>query len=147
MTYPSSGSQNQWGFFSTSTDGPNYAPPIGTATPPPTGQTDPPDAPDATSEAANNFTASWPYVNGEMPATFYTSNLVSAAHDGVAFGSGDEPSPALNVAETTPNPPSGSSYEQQGAVAIANTLAISGSFAGVNPASLAVFNFGAVGNV
>jgi hypothetical protein len=85
--------------------------------------------------------STWEYANGELAATFYTSNLVSAAHDGVAFGGGDEPSPALNVAQTLPAAPSGSSYEQQGAVAISNTLAISESFAGLNPASVAVNNF------
>jgi hypothetical protein len=147
MTYPATGSQNQWGYFSTSTDGPNYAPPIGTAVPPPAGETDPSDAPDATSETANNFTASWPYVNSETPAQFFTSNMVSAMRDGVAFGSGDEPSPALNVSETLPAAPTGAAYEMQGPPAISNTLAISQSFAGVAPSAIQVFNFGATGNV
>jgi len=81
-----------------------------------------------------------------MAVEYETTNLVSAAHDGTAFGSGDEPSPALNIAETLPTAPSGSSYEQQGATAISNVAAISQSISGVAPASVAVFNFGSVGN-
>lgn len=94
-----------------------------------------------------NEAATWNYANDETSTENYTSNLVSAAHDGVAFGSGDEPSPASNVAETIPNAPSGGSYEQQGAPAISNLVSITASYAGVQPAEIAVNNFGATGNV
>jgi hypothetical protein len=144
VTYPSSGSSNAWGYFAPQS---TYEYPGSGGTPPSTGETDPPDAPDATSETANDFTGSWPYLNSEMPAQFYTSNMVSASRDGVAFGSGDEPSPGLNVSETTPNAPTGAAYESQGAVAISNTLVISESFAGVPASAIQVFNFGATGNV
>jgi hypothetical protein len=131
VTYPANPTgTNQWGGWAVQTTG---------GTPPPTGQTDPPDAPNATSETANAFTGSWPYVNSEMPAQFYTSNLVSASRDGVAFGSGDEPSPALNVSETTPGAPTGSSYEQQGQAAISNVASI--SIAGTPQNEIAVFNW------
>src|SRR5208283_378432 len=66
--------------------------------------------------------ATWNANAGETSTENFVSALVSAAHDGVSFGSGAEPGPASNVAQTLPVVPSGSSYEQQGPVAIANTL-------------------------
>ena len=130
MTYPANpAGTNQWGGWALPTTG---------GTPPPTGQLAPPQSP---SGSVTGEASTWEYANGELAATFYTSNLVSAAHDGVAFGGGDEPSPALNVAQTLPAAPSGSNYEQQGAVAISNVLAISESYAGLAPASVAVNNW------
>ncbi len=136
MTYPANpAGTNQWGGWSLPTTG---------GTPPPTGQLAPPQSP---SGSVTGEASTWEFANGELAAQYFTSNLVSAAHNGVAFGSGDEPSPGLNIAETLPAAPSGASYEQQGATAISNVLAISESFAGLNPASVAVNNFGATGNV
>jgi hypothetical protein len=126
---------NQWGPWALPTTG-------GTA--PPTGNLVPPQSPSGsvTSEAS-----AWEYTNNEMAASYFTSNMVSAAHDGVAFGSGDEPSPALNLSETTPAAPSGSNYEQQGVPEISNLASITSSFAGVQPSEIAVNNYGSVGNV
>jgi hypothetical protein len=136
MTYPANpAGTNQWGGWALPTTG---------GTPPPTGQLAPPQSP---SGSVTGEAGTWEFTNSELATTYYTSNLVSAAHNGTAFGSGDEPSPGLNVAETTPNPPSGSSYEQQGAVAISNLVSITASYAGIAPASIQVNNFGATGNV
>ena len=91
---PNSGT-NQWGAFTTPADGdttPTYAP---TATP-----TKPSTPPQSPSGSVTGESSTWEFANGELATSYYTSNLVSAAHDGVSFGGGDEPSPALNVAET-----------------------------------------------
>jgi hypothetical protein len=138
---PNSGT-NQWGAFTTPADGdttPTYAP---TATP-----SKPSTPPQSPSGSVTGESSTWEFANGELATSYYTSNLVSAAHDGVAFGGGDEPSPALNVAQTLPAAPSGLSYEPQGAVAISNLVSITASYAGIAPASIQVNNFGATGNV
>ncbi len=103
--------------------------------------------PQSPSGSVTGESSAWEYANGELAAQYFTSNLVSAAHDGVAFGSSDEPSPALNVSETTPVPPSGSSYEMQGVPAISNLTSITNSYAGVPANQIQVFNFGSTGNV
>ncbi len=133
---------NNWGSYSTPAPGdttPTYAP---SATP-----SEPSTPPQSPSGSVTGQSSTWEFNNSELAATFYTSNMVSASRDGVAFGNGDEPSPGLNVSETTPGVPSGSSYEQQGAVAISTLAAITSSFAGIAPASIQVNNFGSTGNV
>lgn len=83
-------------------------------------------------------------ADGETSTEYFVSNLVTAAHDGVSFNT-TAPIPPLNAAETTPSPPSGSSYEQQGPTAISNVASI--QIAGLAQSAIQVFNFGSTGNV
>jgi hypothetical protein len=136
MTYPSGGFTNNWGPASPASSF-SYPPPVGSGVP----------APAANVAQTVPSPSTWEFTNNEMAASYFTSNMVSAAHDGVAFGSGDEPSPALNLSETTPAAPSGSNYEQQGVPEISNLASITSSFAGVQPSEIAVNNYGSVGNV
>jgi hypothetical protein len=125
---------NSWGPFSTAAPGdvlPIYTP---TATP-----SEPSTPPQSPSGSVTGQSSTWEFDNSELAATYYTSSMVSASRDGVAFGSGDEPSPGLNVSETTPGVPSGSSYEQQGVVAISNVASI--TIAGTPQNEIAVFNW------
>ncbi len=134
MTYPANpAGTNQWGGWSLPTTG---------GTPPPTGQLAPPQSP---SGSVTNESATWNYANSETSTENYVSAMVAAGQEAVSFNT-TEPSPALNVAETTPAAPT-NSFVQEGTPAISNTLAISESFAGVAPSNIQVFNFGATGNV
>jgi hypothetical protein len=136
---------NNWGPYTSNIDGPVYPP---TATPPPTGQLDPPQSP---SGGVTNESATWNYANSETSTENYVSAMVAAAQDAVPFDFQANIQTSGDLAgkfdvETIPSPPSGS-FIQEGSPAISNTLAISESFAGVAPASIAVNNFGATGNV
>jgi len=115
--------------------------------------------PQAPSGSVTGESSTWEYANTELAAKYFTSNLINAAHDGTS-----NPSPQTAVTpgtapngpsvggtqptlETTPSAPSGS-YAMQGVTAIANTLSISYSFAGVSPAAIQVYNFGSsLGNI
>jgi hypothetical protein len=145
---------NNWGpYFPQSQF--SYQPPVGTGTPPPTGDLDPAQSP---SGSVTGQSSTWEFANSEMAVEYETTNLVAALQDQTA-----DPSPQTSVTpgtaplgpsiggkiptlETIPSAPSGS-FEMFGTPAISNTLAISESFAGVSPAEIAVFNFGATGNI
>jgi hypothetical protein len=71
-----------------------------------------------------------------MATETYVSAMMAAARDGAAFNF-TEPSPALNIAETIPNPPSGS-YVQEGTPQINAPVSIS---SGVAAASLQTFKW------
>ena len=124
-------------------------------TPPPTGNLVPPQSP---SGSVTGQASTWEYANAKMAVQYYTTNLKNAQADGIV-----NPSPPTQVTagtapygpsignsqptlETTPNAPSGS-YSMQGATAITNLTSITVSFAGIAAAQIAVYNFGATGNI
>jgi hypothetical protein len=146
MTLPSAGTQNQWGFF--------YSSNIPVNDP-----SNPPEPAPAVNVAQTVPSPStWEFANSEMAVEYERSNIIAAQQDQTADPSpqtavtpgaaplGSSVGGKIPVLETIPSAPSGS-FEMFGTPAIANTLAISESFAGVSPAEIAVFNFGATGNI
>ncbi len=111
--------------------------------------------PQSPSGSVTGQASTWEFANSELAATYYTTNLNET--DGVA-----NPSPQANVtpgvapngpsvgnkidAQTLPTAPTGS-FAMQGKVAITNLTSITASFAGIDPKSISVNNFGATGNV
>jgi hypothetical protein len=70
MTYPSSGFQNQWGFYAPATTY-AYAP---AGTPPATGTLSPPQSP---SGSVTNESANWNFVNDETSTQEFLSDVLS----------------------------------------------------------------------
>jgi hypothetical protein len=114
MTYPASGSQNQWGFYTPASTY-SYQPPTGTGVPPATGTLTPPQS---SSGSVTGESATSNYLTGETSTENFVSEMIGAAEEGVAFNL-SHPAPALNVAETTPAyNPNADSGVQQGSPAV-----------------------------
>lgn len=121
-------------------------------TPPATRLLAPPQSP---SGSVTGQASTWEFTNSQLAATYYTTNLNGT--DGMV-----NPSPLKQVtpgtapngpsvgnkidSQTLPTAPTGS-YVMSGAASITNLLAITSSFAGVPAAQIAVFNYGAQGNI
>lgn len=95
--------------------------------------------PQSPSGSVTGESAAWNFENSETSTENYVSNMIAAAQEATAFNT-TEPSPALNVSETTPAPPT-NSFVQEGTPAISNIASITASFAGVAANQLAVFRW------
>src|SRR5580693_8395150 len=114
-------------------------------TPPATGTIVVPNTPSGASPIPNNFTGGFNYINTVTSTSKYASSMVKAMDNGVAFNfnQGTPPTPpGYNILETTPAyNPNANSGVQQGTAAISNVTSITSSFAGISPASIAVFRW------